>query len=293
MNKKAMQMSPVNTLAVLGPKNTYTDLAADKYISARKKNIHKVHFRSINDIFYAVEKGKTERGIVPLENVIYGSVRETYDLLSDANVHIIEKFKLRIEHVLVTLPGTKKSDIHSIASHEQALQQCRDYLSKYYPNAQKEYCTSTMAALEKMVNTDDRGMAVIIPKLAAEGLPLKIIARDIQDRTKNYTTFIVLEKGTAVSAVDAGGKKLETSIAFHFRKDSPGRLYMVFREFANAGINLSHIESRPSVNDPGNYIFFLNFDEPRPGGGNSSADVLEKIRPKVAGLKILGTYKKQ
>ena len=291
MNKNIIRNTTENTLAVLGPKNTYTDLAADKYLTMRKKTLHKVHFRSINDIFYAVEKGKAERGIVPLENVIYGSVRETYDLLADANVHITEKFKLKIEHVLVTLPGTKKSEIHLIASHEQALQQCREYLQKYYPNAQKEYCTSTMAALEKMVNTDDRGMAVIIPKLAAEGLPLKIIARDIQDNTKNYTTFVVLEKGAAVPAVNAGGKKLETSIAFHFRKDSPGRLYMVFREFANAGINLSHIESRPSADEPGNYIFFLNFDEPDIVG--ASADVLEKIRPKVAGLKILGTYKKK
>lgn len=291
MNKKVIQITPENALAVLGPKNTYTDLAADKYVSSGKKALNKVHLRSINDIFYAVEKGRAGQGIVPLENVIYGSVRETYDLLSEANVHIIEKFKLKIEHVLVTLPGTKKSEIHLIASHEQALQQCREYLQKYYQNAQKEYCTSTMAALEKMVNTDDRGMAVIIPKLAAEGLPLKIIAKNVQDVTKNYTTFIVLEKGPAVSNAKAEGKRLETSIAFHFRKDSPGRLYMVFREFANAGINLSHIESRPSADEPGNYIFFLNFDEPDIAG--SSADVLEKIRPKVAGLKILGTYKKQ
>ncbi len=288
MNKKLVQDRERKILGVLGPANTYSDLAAKKYLSRRRPVMKIQHFRTVTEIFDAVEKSKVEEGIVPLENVIFGSVRETYDRLFNSNVHIREKLKMDIKHALVVLPGAKKSGIHIIASHEQAIQQCRDYLAKHFPFAQKEYFSSTMAALEKMVSEDDRGMAAIVPLQAAKGLPLKILAENIQDQAKNVTTFIIIKKGPCLSPDLRNSPQPETSIAFHFQKDSPGRLYMVFREFANAGINLSHIESRPSAEELGNYIFFLNFDcsafDPK------AAEVLDKIKSKVAGMKILGVY---
>jgi len=288
MNKKVVQPAKSALLAVLGPKNTYTDFAADKYLSAIGRKLKKKYLRSIAEVFTAVEKGRTGQGIVPLENIIYGSIRETYDLLFSSNVHIAGKFRLAIEHVLAVLPGSGKSDIHEIASHEQALQQCRAYLARHYPNAKMEYCASTMAALEKMVNTDDRGMAVIIPKQAAKDLPLKILAKNLQGHEKNLTTFIAIKKGPCEKKMEQRGRKMETSIAFYFRKDSPGSLYTVFREFADEGINLSYIESRPSADIPGNYVFYLNFT--CTGPSNLEEKVIRKIKPMLAGLKILGVY---
>ena len=297
MNKKNIQKKKgaqiykkEKILAVLGPKNTYTDMAAEKYRMLKRTIIKKEYFHTIGDVFGAVEKGKAEEGIIPLENMIYGSVRETYDDLFNSNVHIREKLKINIKHSLVTLPGTKKSDIHVIASHEQALQQCREYLKKHFPFAQKEYCTSTMAALQKMIDGGERGMAVIVPVYAAQGLPLKILAKNLENQAKNVTTFIVIKKGPCTEKIKGGPCRLETAIAFYFREDSPGRLYMVFREFAASGINLSHIESRPSLKQVGNYVFFLNFDGS--AYDKKAAAVLKSIESRVAKLKILGVYKK-
>lgn len=279
-------------LAVLGPKSTYSDIAATEYAAmmkgTQKKLLNKKYLHNITAVFEAVEKGEADEGLVPLENVIYGSVRETFDQLSVRKVHIKDKMKLRIRHALVTLSTTRKGDIHTIASHEQAIEQCSRYLDKYYHFAQKEYSASTMGALEKMIGAHDGGLAVIIPLEAAQALPLKILANNIGNSEKNYTSFVVIAKGEYKTPPAENKKAMQTSIAFHFRKDSPGRLYMVFGEFANAGINLSHIESRPSLDDIGNFVFFLNFDgtpaDPK------CKEVLKCVSAKVAGLKILGVY---
>jgi chorismate mutase / prephenate dehydratase len=290
MNKKVIQKAKPEKMAVLGPKNTYSDLAAGKYISASGRKTKKQYFRSIAEIFTAVEKSRTTCGIVPLENIIYGSIRETYDLLLTSNVHIASKFRQGIDHVLAVLPGTKKSDIHVIASHEQALRQCQNYIRKHFPFAQKDFCSSTVTALEKMINADDRGIAVIIPAQAAKSLPIKIMAKGIQNKEKNYTAFVLIRKGPAPKKTAHAKHGLETAIAFYFRKDSPGSLYTVFRAFAGEGINLSYIESRPSVDIPGNYVFYLNFESA--GSGLKSDKIIKKIRPMLAGLKILGVYPK-
>jgi prephenate dehydratase len=289
--KAAVGLTAVGEFAVLGPKNTYSDFASDRYIAATKgrARLVKKYYRTIGEVFEAVEKG-TAAGIVPLENVIYGSVRETLDQLFIRKVHIGNKLRLKIEHALVTLPSAKKSDIHTIASHEQAIEQCSMYLEKNFRFAQKEYSTSTMSALEKMIGSHDGGLAVIIPLAAAKNHHLKILARKMENSVNNYTTFIIIERGDYRDLAGLGRGKPETAIAFYFRKDSPGRLYMVFREFANAGINLSHIESRPSTRDVGNFIFFLQFDGSPTD--HKTAPVLESIRSKVAGLKILGVYPK-
>jgi len=281
-------------LAVLGPKNTYSDIAGTKYLQkmGRKDSVNaeKIYFNSIAAVFEAVEKGGASAGIVPLENVIYGSVRETFDQLFFRNVHISHKLKLKMRHALVTLPTTKKKDINTIASHEQAIGQCSRYLEKYYPSAQKEYSTSTMAALEKMLSTHDGELAVIIPLESAMVLPVKILARNIENSEKNFTTFVVIKKGAYEKTPKSTQSNVETAVAFYFHQDSPGCLYLVLREFANAGINLSHIESRPSLNTPGTFIFFLNFE-----GAPSDhlvAKILEDIKKYVAGMKILGVYSK-
>jgi len=291
--EKAGQRAPAKgELAILGPKNTYSDFAGDKYIATcltGKSRPEKKYYLTIGEIFEAVEKGLAT-GIVPIENVIYGSVRETLDNLFIRKVQIKHKLRLKIEHALVTLPSTKICDIHTIASHEQALAQCSGYLDKHFRFAQKEYSTSTMSALEKMTGSQDGGVAVIIPLSAAKNLHLKILAQKIENSENNFTTFIVIDKGDYKEPEVSRKGKLETAIAFYFRQDSPGRLYMVFREFANAGINLSHIESRPSSKDVGNFVFFLQFDGAP--WDDLTAPVLETIKAKVAGLKILGVYPK-
>lgn len=280
-------------LAVLGPQNTHSDLASREYESKTGQKLEKIYVSSVPDIFEMVITGRAKKGIVPVENLIHGSIRDTFDGLFEKNVHIVVKYDFGIHHSLFVLPGVIKQDIKVIASHEQALQQCRKFIRKYFPKAKLEKYSSTIAALESIAGKNERTSAVIIADPVARYLVKNsnghIIAENIEDEPKNFTTFAVIEKGPP-KKIKKGtpSRKYETSIAFCFDKDKPGSLLEIFRIFAENKINLSRIESRPLKTDLGNYIFFLDF-KGNTADKNASA-ALKKVRKAVKRLKILGSY---
>ncbi|MBI2634324.1 prephenate dehydratase [Candidatus Peregrinibacteria bacterium] len=264
-------------LAVLGPENTFSDLAAQKHDSHAKK----YYAHDIDEVFELVANGKVKEGIVPIENKLHGTVRETLDNLFLKNIHIVKEINLPIHHALIAHHSAKKSDIKTIISHSQALHQCKKFLRKNFAKINLENAPSTVHALEKLT---DKSIAVIAPAIAAQKNHLKILAENIEDNKDNSTTFILIRRG------NAPGKKSaqKTSIAFHFDQDAPGSLFTVFKEFAAAKINLTKIESRPTGHRFGDYIFFLDFN------GSLTAPNVEKVLKSiikiVARLKILGSY---
>ncbi len=273
-------------LAVLGPKFTFSDLAASLYQNTHAGKTKPVYAYTISDVFDLVSHGKCIRAIVPLENLINGTVRETYDALFEEQVYIEEKFFLPIKHSLVSLSGVKAKDIDTVASHSQALGQCKKYLNKEFKSVNLVAAPSTLAAYEKMKGENDRHTAVIIPAKAADLLNCNVIAEDIGDSKANKTSFIVIKKGKAPSK--SRTENSETAIAFYFDKDKPGSLLKILQDFATYQINLNKIESRPLKTDPGNYVFFLNFEK---GISDKSVQkLLKKIEQKVSKLKILGSY---
>jgi prephenate dehydratase/prephenate dehydrogenase len=277
------QVPKKSDIAVLGPKNTFSEMAADKYDS--KKN--KYYATTIDEVFELVAKGRTEKGIVPIENKLEGTIRETLDNLFEKNVKISEEINLPINHTLIILPHAKASDIKTIYSHTQALKQCKRFLKKNFPKATLLSTTSTAFAIEKIVTKNDKSCAAIAPKIAAEREKLQVLKENIEDEKDNSTSFVVVEKGHPTpKSVLKNCKK--TSIAFHFDKDSPGSLFTVFKDFADAKINMTKIESRPTQARFGDYIFYLDFDgcisEPH------VAKILKKIEAKVAKMKVLGSY---
>ncbi|MBD3328404.1 prephenate dehydratase [Candidatus Peregrinibacteria bacterium] len=281
--KKGLSKAEKSDLAVLGPKNTYTDLAAKKY--DKKASI--VYYPSIADVFDAISEGRAKKGVVPLENLINGTVRETFDELFNKNVKIIDKIILPIRHSLVALNGVKPNDIDTISSHDQALQQCRKILQKKYPTARRIPNTSTIAALSKIIGQRDGHSAAIIPTEIAKKMSLNILDENIGDSSENNTTFIIIEKGSNIKPKEAEGKT-KTAIAFKFRKDKPGSLIKILENFAANDINLTRIESRPSRHDIGNYIFYLDF-EGTPFD-KKAKQILKNISKKVEIMKILGVY---
>lgn len=273
------------TIAVLGPKKTYTDAAASKYEKIFKKRFERIYFSTIAEVFEAVEKGKVEKGIVPLENFLHGSVRETFDQLFCSRVQISQKIRLPIQHVLGLFPKAALKTVRCVFSHDQALHQCNLYLRKYLPKAERIAYSSTTAALEAMLKTKDPSIAAILPLEAAKFAGLKII-KDVQDQKQNHTIFVVIERGSVLRKLSKG-QKYETSIAFHFlNQDRPGSLFSVFKDFAEANVNLTRIESRPSKKEYGDYVFFLDFI------GHPEDSRIKKVLKKVwakTKLKILGT----
>lgn len=285
--KKIISQKPdKNDLAILGPANTFSHIAADKYSNAKKYFAH-----DIDEVFELVEKGIVSEGLVPIENKLHGTVRETLDALFARNVHICREITIPINHCLICLAHAKKSDIKVIASHLQALSQCKKYLHKNFSKTEKEAVSSTGAAIQKLLQANDKSMAVIAPALAAHDPKLKILATNIADGENNATTFVAIKKrnislAQTTDKLVAGGHK--TFIAFYFSSDAPGTLFTVFQDFANAKINLTKIESRPTQKSFGEYIFYLDFK-----GHVSDPHVkktLQSVAAKVAKLKILGSY---
>lgn len=266
-------------LAYLGPPGTWGELAAMKFDPGAEL----LPFPSHAAVAVAVESGMADAGVVAIENLINGSVQETLDILiHETTLQIQAELLLPIEHNLVAQPGTRADQVKVIFSHPQALGQCRKFLERCFPKAQAEAALSTTEAVQlAMLRNGDA--AAIATERAAQLEGAEIIARHIQDSDSNVTRFLMLGRGhRAPSGRD------RTSIAFTFAEDRPGALASVLVAFAEAGINCTKIESRPTKATFGEYVFLIDFeghqDDPKGGA------VLDKIRPLCAELKVFGSY---
>lgn len=280
-----------NQIATLGPKYTFSDMAADKFLKETDQKLEKYFCRDVEEIFELVEKGKVVKGLAPIENQLNGTVRETLDNLFFKKIHVVKEVNIPIHHQFVTLPKSAKKDIKTIMSHVQALNQCKKYIKKNFPRAVVEASSSTTAAVEKLLSSKDKSMAVIASIKAAENNGLKILAKNIEDSHDNHTRFLVIERGDFLIKKPLNPEqknRTKTSITFYFSKNKPGSLFQVFEIFSKAKINLSKIESRPTQKSLGEYMFYLDFEadilSPQ------AQKVLKSVSKKVAKLKVLGSY---
>ena len=271
-------MSP-GRVAYLGPAGTFTEGAALFY--AAQSELVACH--TIAAVAAAVVAGKAQEGVVPIENSLEGSVPDTLDLLiQESSLFIRQELVLPIEHCLLVRPGTREADIRVIYSHPQALGQCRKFLEDRFPQASVVAALSTAAAAEQLQHSQDSAAAIGTVR-AAELYHAEVVARGIQDNPSNMTRFVVL--GHADHAPTGNDK---TSLCFSFEGDRPGLLHFVLGEFAQRDINLAKVESRPTKESLGRYIFLIDLDGHR-------EDVLVKeaidsLRAQCSLLKIFGSY---
>lgn len=272
-----------SSIAILGPAHTFSEIAANKY--DKKKS--KYYTATIDEVFELVTKGKVPKGIVPIENKLEGTIKETLDNLFEKNVKITEEIVIPINHCLIILLNAKAKDIKKIYSHPQALKQCKKFLKKNFPKAELISTASTSSGIEKIIRKKDKTCAAIASKIAVKKGKTKVLKENIEDDKSNATIFVVVEKGRpTLKTVQKNCTK--TSVAFYFDKDSPGSLFTVFKDFADARINMTKIESRPTQARFGDYIFYLDFE-----GCISNPKVartLAKVARKVAKMKVLGSY---
>jgi len=226
----------------LGPTGTYSHRAA-------RSVADEVEFReSVTGIVEAVSEGSYERGVVPIENSIEGSVTESLDALSEFDVSVVQEIVTPIRHAL--LAQDESFDV--VASHSQALAQCRSYLEAEYPEVKMEAVASTARGVER-AREDEHVAGIGHPDNA--GSDLTVVAEDIQDRSSNATRFLVI--APALERSPAGGK---TSLVVYPNANYPGLLLELLESFADRDINLSRVESRPSGNRLGDYLFHIDFD---------------------------------
>lgn len=266
-------------LAYLGPPGTFGEEAAMRYAP----DAELLPFPSHAAVATAVESGVAEVGVVAIENSINGSVAETLDILiHETTLEIQAEIVVPIVHNLVARPGTRADDIEVIFSHTQALGQCRKFIERSFPKAHLEAALSTTEAVQLALRPDRTGAAIATER-AAQLYGAEILARGIQDTTNNATRFVVLGRGLP----QATGRD-RTSIAFTFAEDRPGALASVLNLFASHSINCTKIESRPTREVFGEYVFLIDFE------GHQSdpeiADLLGQVRALCETLKVFGSY---
>lgn len=269
-------------ISYLGPEGTFTQEALLKYAGSLN-DIILIPLPTIVDVIKSIDRGEADEGVVPMENSLEGSVHITQDILTfESEAKIIRELTLPIKHNLIVKKGVKISQIKKVISHPHATAQCRMFLSANLPEVEIIAANSTAEAIKKLTGLDP-DTAAIGTKIAAGLYDLEIIADDIEDSKANKTRFIFV--GNYIPPKSGFDK---TSIVCFLKKDKPGSLFNILKEFADRNINLTKIESRPARKDIGEYVFMIDME----GHIHDKVvyDAIESLRRNVYMIKILGSY---
>ena len=264
-------------IAFLGPEGSFSHQAAYHEFGG---SAELVPVTSFGDVFGEVENERASFGVVPVENSIEGSIGIVLDLLSTSDLTISAELFEKIDLFLLSKSGSLK-DVKEIASHPQPLAQCRNWLGKHV--AEKKIKETSSTAEAARLASRSKEIAAVASEHSASIYNLKVIEKNIEDNRGNTTRFFVIGR-----RVNAPSGEDRTSIVFSLR-DKPGELQKsFFQPFAEARVNLTKIESRPSKERPWEYLFFVDFI------GHRDEKHIRSLLDKVAGncvyMKVLGSY---
>ena len=276
----------------LGPPGTFSEQAISNYCSSYGGQIKA--FDSIRDIVEAVAADKVDLGLLPLENSLEGSVNLSLDLLyQHPELKLYREIVLPIAHYLLVQPGVSRGEIKKIYSHPQAIAQSGDYLAEKYKDAKIIYTDSTAAAAKKALEARDR--AAVGSIRLSEIYELEIMAENLQGDLPNSTRFVLAAKkdkdlGSNNHLGEAAESDFKTSIICAPEVNEAGVLYRILGKFAEENIDLTRIESRPSRQRLGEYIFYIDLK------GSSSdqhlRSALEEVKRMSSYFRLLGSYPK-
>lgn len=270
--------SPIN-VAFQGEPGAYSEAALVEYFGSKANAVGKARFE---DVFDAVEDGSCVLGFIPIENSLAGSIHRNYDLLREHSLHIIGETTLRVRHCLIAAPGATMDKITRVISHPQALDQCRGFLNRWEGGVKVEQVYDTAGAVKQLAETRNQTTAAIASRRAAELYGMSILMEGIEDDEANFTRFLVL----STKSVDPG-KDAKTSILVCL-KNLPGSLFKALSVFALRDIDLTKLESRPLIGQPGEYQFYVDFvgstDDPK------VKRALNHLEEYATLLRVLGSY---
>ncbi|HLH75813.1 MAG TPA: prephenate dehydratase [Candidatus Binataceae bacterium] len=263
-------------VAYLGPEFTYSHLAAIRQFG------HGAQLQgeeSIAAVFAALDGGRADLALAPVENSTEGSVTVTLDALLDSPAQIVGEVLLPVRHALLSLSG-RRADIKKILAHQQSLGQCRDYLSTNFPGCVQEAVASNALAARRAAA--DPTLAAIAAAEAAQPYGLRVVAHAIQDQAHNMTRFLILGR----QAVAKSGND-KTSVIFAM-PERVGALKEALTVFARNRIDLTMIQSRPQRGRPWAYLFYADLRGHREAPAMKRA--LAALKRKALFLKLLGSY---
>ena len=266
------------SVAFLGPEGTYTHAAACKHFG----NLIESHsVSSIEEVFRLVEAGGANFGVVPVENSTEGVVNHTLDLMMNSSLTISGEVELRIRHNLLSRETSLES-VKRVYAHQQSIAQCRLWLDRNLPNAERIAVNSNAEAV--LIARDHEHSAAIAGTMAAELYDLPILNPDIEDEPHNTTRFVIIGD---YQSPPSGSDRTSLLVFAHNR---PGSLYELLKPLAVRNISMSNIESRPSRSGVWEYVFFIDID------GHKDevpvAEAISEIEQSSAMVRVLGSYPK-
>ncbi len=265
-------------IGYLGPEGTFTQAAVLKQFG---HSVRALPLATIDEVFHEVEGGMADFGVVPVENSSEGTVNNTLDMFLTSPLKICGEVEMRIrQHLLGSMDSLEK--VVRVCAHPQSLAQCRAWLKEYLPDAEQVVASSNAEGARRA--RDEVGTAAIAGDAAAEVYGLEKLVADIEDRPDNTTRFFVIGR-KLFSPSGADKTTLLVSVA---DTDDAGALYKLLQPMADAGVNMTRIESRPSRRRKWHYVFFIDVD----GHAEDTklAEALADLEKRAQLFRILGSY---
>lgn len=236
-------------IACQGVEGAYSQIAAEKMFKA--PNI--MYFKNWEGVFSSIDKGLCRYGIIPLENSTAGSVKQVYDLMIKHDFSIVRSVRIKVDHNLLVNRGTKLSDVKEIFSHEQAINQCSEFLASL-KDVKVTCCENTAVAAKMVAESGRNDVAALSSRSCAELYDLKMLEASVQNKGNNYTRFICISKKLEIYP---GADKTSIMMVLSHK---PGALYKVLARFYALGINLIKLESRPMPDRDFEFMFYFDLE---------------------------------
>lgn len=269
-------------VAYQGTHGSYSQLAARKYFASRAATMELVGYRSFAEAVRAAERGEVGYAVLPIENTTAGSINQTYDLLRGTSLRIVGEEVLHVRHCLLATRAVEPASLVRIVSHPQALAQCSRFLAGL--DAEQVAHGDTASAAELVRDSGDERVAAIASEEAAQRYGLMVIARGIANQEENWTRFVVI---SAIEVELDPRIPAKTSLVLT-TPHRHGALAHCLDVLADHGLNLTKLESRPVLERPWEYRFYLDFEGD--ARGEAAALAIAELRRECPELRVLGSY---
>jgi chorismate mutase/prephenate dehydratase len=264
-------------VACQGVPGAYSGIACEKIF--RYPTVS--YFKTWHDVVNAVEKGLCKYGVLPIENSTAGSVNNVYDLMAEHNFYIVKSFRLKINHCLLSNKGATIDRIKEIYSHEQAINQCSEFLRRH-SEIKVNVCENTAMAAKMVMESGRTDVAAISSENCRDLYSLITLSSNIQNKDNNYTRFICISKELEIYP---GADKTSIVLTLPHR---PGSLYHTLARFYALGINVIKLESRPMQNKDFEFMFY--FDMSVSVYDDAFYEILEQLSDECEYFNYLGSY---
>lgn len=266
-------------VAIQGEKGSFHDLATQQYFAGSNFSLlPKPSFRSV---FHSLSDNEADIAVVAVENSLYGSIHETYDLLISHDFLISGEMQLKINQNLIARPGASLKDIEQVISHPAALDQCRKFLQNTLPNAQIIEHNDTAGAVAEIASQGSKNQAAIASRHSANLHGMRVLCPDIEDEPGNITRFIVL--GQRSASHDSANKASLVLSTNH----QPGALYRALKVFNDNDANLTKLESRQIRGEPYRYKFIVDCMATQ----EQLVSIVHGLEQQDCKIKLLGHYR--